>query len=1111
MAGKDEIRRQFRELEKRIDELVHKICPPEPSRGSTETADAPAWQNSSLMVPLIGAGSATTSASRVSAGVADIVIPGITPSKQRPLIVPVAETKDHAAEATASAEEKENVSSRDAAADELVAAMEAPLVALGRLAPSLLEKAAESGCEWAQWWLDARTSEDRADRKQLSRLTGPWFSRSVIGSVSRVLLLDPPPISKAEQDRVVLPYVVAPSTAGVSMADGGAGLALAWQVIVSIVGTLASRNAGSSLGALTLATNLLDSAVALGQLSPRLALQRIDALEQQNVAMVRGAWDEYLQVACTLPERVANKVDPQSIPAGLVPQQYFAQLAKHAVECQTIKYASGVAKGREFGFVAELWTKLCRVGQADCLCVELAAALVTAAHERIRRPASAPDDDDLAMLAAALASTPAPLQNRLVSGVVRQMDIMASRYFAPNDGLQAQEDRLTQLSLQVALVICMIVHCRLDHNSGGSAVEEAVSSLLTRSGSATGSVAKWTTPTYQAIALALQLLSGKSPASGSQQVEKLTAVLPARLYPNLLLDSLSRCILPMWSFADFVAHGRVDEVKALTSLILMCMGGLGKQDRMALSMSAAFTRAIPRFLDAPTPLVRLSGVLVADTIVNSGEPSKGEAGEERIDFGLDDIIRDAKRADQLPDGQRVTKASAEYIVEMRRFARPIVGQWADMARGDSTTSTRAHGGEEEEEEDRSLAEAIKYIRAYNGDADKDDAVLAPRQSSMAANGEQELKSGYIKPRTPVFLRDCLAYLKDKGDGPGGTEKVKIGLFALASCIAKADVKTTEELWLQVANKVLYTYNRGPDDLDWMWDLERRRSLVALAVKLPEQLGPFLADRSCDRNLTIKDREIVFSAIATACLQLSGVEEGDKNTGSNGGVQEITQRLKEGSGGGTAATKGSIGSGTVVRRSRRLDLAKPKSSRLGSNGSHSDRMKQRYASIVGPAFFFPLIAQYGKSDMTASASDIGRDAGLLEKYLNTLGVILYTSGSASHQISMNREFWDLARIIRRAPGSKRGVSESPPVLDALLFGIDVTLSPDRALSVPTLAREFRGDIANMLQWIGMLLESNLLGPPAMAHASRIVSRLNDLQGEVYRRVMSSDFDQYTSIV
>ncbi|KAJ2581056.1 telomere binding protein [Coemansia sp. RSA 1836] len=970
---------------------------------------------------------------------------------------------------------------------------------------------------WAQWWIDVGTGQEDVQAMISARFIGPWFSRSVIGSAAQVLVGDSANgrVSEFEFSRVVQSYV-APASQSAHSANSS------WSCVVAIIGMLAGRGstAASSLSSLTLASGLLERAVSLGQLDPQRVLEAIGHSGSMTIE-AKSKWTEYMQIICTLPERVANRIDPHSIPHALLPRPYFSRLARASVNCSVLDATADQ--------VVELCAKICRVGQVEVLCAELAAALAASANASLTSEKVLADGATLGLLPLTrlLTRIPLPLRARVISGTVGQLDLMGSQFFGANSQRSAWQRM--QFNQQMVLIMCVTMHSLLDDadTSKAGAMDEAVSGMLMRAegASASGvSVRPSSMATIQAIGLSLQLLSGKyrSSALAESQLEgtpglsqRLYDALPKRTFPDLLLSTLMRVLIPTWSFSDTVAHARMDDIKPLTALILMCVGALSAEECTKLSMSSEFSMAIPRFLDAPTPLVRLSGIIVADCIVSSSHAAKqsiaasdSEEADGKIDFGLDDIIRDAQRT-----VQPVIKASADYIIETRRFARPIEQQWADaMADGEAT---------EGQAKDGSMADAIEFMRAYNGINDDTTAdgtvVYAPRQSSLTK--EPELRSEYIKPRTPVFLRDCLAYLKSHKDN---TERSRIGLFAMADSIERANAKAVEELWLQIANKVMYVYNRGPEDLDWAWDTERQKVLVALAVKLPELLGPFLADRSCDRNLTIKDREIVFSAIATACLQLSGYEDVAQNgstqvassPSSKSGVAEIAAQMlgsaepdktaRQSSGGGA------LGAGTVVRRSRRLDLlAKPSATRSGS--SYMQSMQRKYASLVGPSFFFPLIAQYGKSDMTSSFSDIRRDASQLERYLNTLAVILYTSGSATHQITMNREFWDLAKLVRRIPPSSRHVGESPPVLDALLFGIDVILSPERALSTPTLAREFRSDIADTLHWINSLVEQGVLSRSAMAHAARIVSRLQEIQGDVYRRMTSSDFDQYTSIL
>ncbi|KAJ2500309.1 telomere binding protein [Coemansia sp. RSA 1972] len=1013
-----DVRQRFRELGKRVDELVQQIR----GLGADDGAQGDSRRNEVLDSDL--ALKTSLLLLHDADNTPSITIPGISAAGKR-LVTPVVP------EEAIEAQDKISVTSSNMLVDELLAALEAPLFALGISTPGMLQKLADLGsCKWTQWWIGAQASD-------VARHADLWFASAVLGSASAIIA---EPCQFALKDNVfetlVLPYVTS------------SGDYNGWSAVKSTVGVFASGHPAAST--LTLATRVLTHVIEAGQL---LDVQHMLSLKGSTPTLAHAAWTEYIQIVATLPERVANKIDPRSIPSVLLPGPYFARLAKHAVA--SIAQSDAVDNAESTVRVCELWVKLCRVGQLDSLCVELASALAAAARERIRsseRPVY--DQDLLARLAQTVAQVPAPFGARVVASVVQQLDAASS-----NNGAQA--------NIELALVLCVLMHAQLD---AGSTVDAAVATVLMRFGGSSGTLCMWNCmATYQAIALALQLLAGKYEAAHVQETQ-LVASLPERVYPSLLADAVSRVVVPLWSQPELVQGVQPFTVKALAALVLMCTSAMTPSEGTSLSMSAGFMRAIPQFLDAPMPVVRLTGIVVADRVVSLSQQGAAKDAEP-IDFGLDDIVRDAKTTDQP-----ATRASAEYIEEMRGFLRPVVEQWDDV--GDSVS-------EEHAEHVTTLADAVGQL-AYN-----DDTVSAPRQSTLT--GDPGVQSAFVQPRAPVFLRDCIAYLRDRDTN---SDRIRIGLFALGSCIERAPVKAVEELWKQAANKALFTYNRGPDSLDAEWDAHRKQALAALAVKLPRVVGPFLADRSCDRNLTLSDHELVLSAISTACLHLSGMDSDDAETKPS--IVDVTPRV--------TSNEGAVGVGTVVRRSRRLDVVAREHKQKQETGEPL-QMRKEYAGLVGPAFFSPLVSQFGRSDM-ASASDVRRDASYLARYIDTLGVILYSAPSATHQLSMNRELWELVRLVRRLPVQ---VSESPPVLNALLFGIDIVLSPDRALSTPTLAREFRMDVADTVQWIARIMDRGLLNDVSMAHASRIVERLRDIQEDVGRRVASSDFHQYTSII
>ncbi|KAJ1801754.1 telomere binding protein [Coemansia sp. RSA 2399] len=963
VSSREEIKRRFRELEQYIGAIVrHDVVKDDKKDERLEPAD----------------------------GIVELKFPGTVggAAVQRPLITPIV------VDAAPVDNEQRSVDSR-----RLRMALQLPLVALGSIT---LDEASNVDSAESAWWLDTAQSSDNERTVSLiaTRFVGLWFRAAIIGTAAGLILDDAELMDVAQKylsDRVVGKSVVF--------------------VVAAVFGSKPDQRNECSIESLTLATKLLTHAVSTGLLGPQTVLAQTNS----NVISPRSSayWTSFLQIMCSLPERVANRVDPQSIPPPLLPRQYFSRLAREAVAL----FDSDRRMARIF--VVDLWIKLCSVGQSHFVSMELAAAALAVA------PPSEPDR--LMSLVQTLCSVPVPFRETLVYGTVCQLERIA------RDAAGAE------FRMKLTAVLGALLYCQIDPAGLALPAEQAVAGMLFR-GSQTYLTETTSSPVVlQALVLAMQqLVSGNLPAMpGTREL-----LLPKydRTFPDLIHTALQRTIIPMWSGLSFA-------VRPTTALVLLCVGGMvqKEEERERLAMTSEFANAIPRFLDAPTPRVRLSGIVVADCVISG----------EDVDFGLDDILRDAQR----PGAPDTVVASAKYIQELRAYVRPIAEQWTDThckPLDEAIDHARAYAGEEEEEEEAGTSR-----------------VLAPRQSSMHS-GSEALQSGFVKPRTPAFLRDCLAYLKPppqtaSSDDSGGNnaERVRIGLFALTKCIEAANAKTVEEMWLQAANRMLYTYNRGPDHLDAEWDAERRSALVALAVRLPKLVGPFLADRSCDRNVTLRDRELVLSAIATACIQMTDVND----------IESATKQLEQTHIGGTL--------GTVVRRSRRLDIAP------------MQRTTKRASADIEPSFFFPLVAQFGRSDMSSASSDIRRNAAFLERYLSTLGVILYTCGSSTHQIAMAREFWGLCRLVRALQDIS--VSESPPVLEALLFGIDVILSPERSLSIPTLAREFRLDIADTLQWIGRLLEEReaLLVPSAVAHASRILARLREIQEKVYT--------DYTSII
>lgn len=107
--------------------------------------------------------------------------------------------------------------------------------------------------------------------------------------------------------------------------------------------------------------------------------------------------------------------------------------------------------------------------------------------------------------------------------------------------------------------------------------------------------------------------------------------------------------------------------------------------------------------------------------------------------------------------------------------------------------------------------------------------------------------------------------------------------------------------------------------------------------------------------------------------------------------------------------------------------------------------------VAGHFFFPLLNQYDRPRLSFDL--LGEDAVLLERFVQTLAIVLYSAGNAPQFVQLSRAFWDFTFAIRLhvTSGTRR----------QLLFGLlmIVTFAPwDK------LRAEFSNDLVETHAWL-----------------------------------------------
>ncbi|KAJ1721169.1 hypothetical protein LPJ53_004288, partial [Coemansia erecta] len=282
---KKDIRQLFRSLEARIDELTNISNPADP----TPAAQLSDQVERSLHI----ASDRATSSLSGDIGIREISIsiPGISSSRAatRPLIAPISEIEPVPESPPA------KVSTDSSNSNDLVLALQAPLVALG-----LVDAGVLTGYEWAQPWVALAASDSiRENIDVFAEYLGPWFGRSVVAKASSPIVRSN--LYKAVVEPYILPAAELPQIVG-------------WNVLAATLDVLASRSESHRVhdvgSMLTLTTQIISSSVTNGLADPRRYLQSIAS----ESTAARGRWTEYLQTVCSLPERLANRVDPQDIP-----------------------------------------------------------------------------------------------------------------------------------------------------------------------------------------------------------------------------------------------------------------------------------------------------------------------------------------------------------------------------------------------------------------------------------------------------------------------------------------------------------------------------------------------------------------------------------------------------------------------------------------------------------------------------------------------------------------------------------------------------------------------------------------------------------------------------
>ncbi|KAJ1675466.1 hypothetical protein EV182_001207 [Spiromyces aspiralis] len=850
-----------------------------------------------------------------------------------------------------------------------------------------------------------------------------------------------------------------------------------------------------------------------GAASPTLALERISTLSgrdpgSRDARLMQMQWHDYLAVVCSIPDKLASLYEATSLPALLVPDRFYKKMMLDTLRGLD-KFASDMPSPMEgTKLLGQLVSKICRVGYHasvaqvfDAYCAKsLASCLENTSELDVLSKCNMAKD--LLYLGSLLDELPSWELARLWSSFL-------DHWSRPVLGLTSKDDvfspQLRPWTRRVAaavqalwgrVVVAAAATTRRGDAQSSDVDHGRLSMLVSQF-----TVAAYPVPLLRALVLGIQLAFGADDNSSNDDA----------------LLGIARSLIRQWGRPNFVRSGRIEVVKSLTALIVLCVGCLPATLVLDLSGDIGFAGAVPRYFSSPTSTTRVLGIIVAETVtrkafaVRSGDscgaqradPEFADSGamnlsdvdamdinvpaedpSAALDFGLDDILAQAGQETASGTLGRRLRQEAEEIELMRALCRPIPEQLDAMVVGMSTSAGSCGPGQQPVVDSVSAATAAA-VTMFSDQPDP-DTVYDRRPQSLA--DPEPLRSDFVKPRRPTFVRQVLQYFDAKDDAL----KVEAGLEACVRVVESADIKELGEVGLQLATRLVHLSNPGPDVRTLAWDTQRLKSLSALTCRIPGLAGPFLSRICFDRELSVVQRELILAALATVAMNMSGLAvEGDppRDDGGSDLIRDLADRIEA-----VRIGDGGISAGKVVRRSRKLDI-------LHSRAAGPDlaqEKRQRWNHLSGPCFFFPLVAQFEYRTVVPDGRiDVRTEMLLLSKYFNTLAIIVYTSGASVHRLKMDQELWDAVLSMRQFPE----LSDHTEILETVLFCLEVLISADRPLNTETLVREFGPQLTGTLDWVHELVQRRVLGPDTNSRAGRLVARISEVFDEHKAKAIS----------
>ncbi|KAI9305988.1 telomere length regulation protein-domain-containing protein [Cunninghamella echinulata] len=502
---------------------------------------------------------------------------------------------------------------------------------------------------------------------------------------------------------------------------------------------------------------------------------------------------------------------------------------------------------------------------------------------------------------------------------------------------------------------------------------------------------------------------------------------------EILTHSL-KPLTDLWGDPIFINHSSDSEHLYVTTGILIHFGYSDKMIMEDILYSTSLGMEISSWLKTADAANAKLGMLVAECL--SARTKNND--EEVLEFGIpmEQRLIDLKQLAFVADG--LTK-----IVETSQSI-PIVTEPIDES------------SESEEELDPdaliTIDEDDNSDIDGNNDDDDEDSDLEPYP--MEDESDNEYQDGANvdpkkrKPKSPVYISELAAYLKDQED----PEKLEIGLKGAESLLRqKIGVGTEIDEWaITLAKRIIYF----PDSYEITDSAKlQQRALVALMVACPNKIVRFSIEQVFDQNTSINQKNIILSSISIAAYELSGWDTIDEKNKSLENEMEKLNLITSSSSSPLSLEKLGQSHGEVLFSSTRQQAEKKRQQNIRRN---------QLSGLAASVFFFPLVVGWWEALQTRMKW-IEQDPMLVERFIMTLNVIMQCASHTPDRRKIVKEYFEYALSLRYIP------SLSHRVTRALLLGIHTIIHICYKDQSQLLLTDYASELSSTHDWLESLLE------------------------------------------